>query len=227
MIKWNIVKYIDCMDEKEGLPSLPDNSIEMCFTDPPYNVNYKNKKKSMDKKSLNYTDDNSIYVKWCKSWFNELKRICSKAVLIHCGFSNLNMWIGDIEKPKGVLWHHKEDVQTGDSISHLMKLTPILIYGELNKRFRINPLRIKNKYDLVRGRFLHPCPINNALVSKILERQKPKTIIDPFMGSGTTAHSCIQLGIKYVGYELEKEYKKDIDKRISQKSVFGFIKSTI
>ena len=40
MIKWNKVKYIDCMDEKEGLPSLPDKSIDLCLTDPPYNVNF-------------------------------------------------------------------------------------------------------------------------------------------------------------------------------------------
>ena len=40
MIEWNIVKYIDCMDEKEGLPSLPDKSIDLCITDPPWNIKY-------------------------------------------------------------------------------------------------------------------------------------------------------------------------------------------
>lgn len=41
MIEWNTVKYIDCMDLDEGLPSLPDKSIDLCFTDPPWLNQYK------------------------------------------------------------------------------------------------------------------------------------------------------------------------------------------
>ena len=39
-MKWNTVKYIDCMDVEEGLPSLPEKSIDLCLTDFPYGVKY-------------------------------------------------------------------------------------------------------------------------------------------------------------------------------------------
>ena len=39
-------------------------------------------------------------------------------------------------------------------------------------------------------------------------------VLDPFMGSGTTAAVAKRLGRKYVGYELEEEYIKIAKKRL-------------
>jgi len=222
MIEWNKIIYDDCLNEENGLSTIPDKIIDLGFTDPPYNVNFTGEKKGLKPglKERKYEDKRENYLEWCQSWFHELKRIC-RGIIIHCGFPNLNMWIADIEKPRDIIYHYKEDVQSQSSLSHLTKLTPLLCYGEL-KRFSINPIKIKNKYDKIRGSFIHPCPMNNALVSRILERQEPKTVIDPFMGSGTIAHSCIQLGIKFLGYEFDKRYKIDIENRISQKNILQF-----
>ena len=44
---------------------------------------------------------------------------------------------------------------------------------------------------------------------------KPVSVIDPFIGSGTTAEVCIKLGIPYIGYEINPIYKHDIDIRIN------------
>ncbi len=35
------------------------------------------------------------------------------------------------------------------------------------------------------------------------------------METGTTAEVCTKLGIKWLGYEINKEYRKDIEKRLS------------
>lgn len=222
-MKWDTIKYIDCLDKDEGLPSLPDNSIEICFTDPPYNVGYKNKKASMKRFTTFYTDidkkTDAQYLQWCKSWFEELKRVCSGSILIHCGNPNLNMWIADIEKPIGILMHYKEDVQSTDRVAHLSKLTPILVYGNLKKRFKINPIKVKNKYDKSRGRFSHPCPMNSYLVVKVLERQEPVSCIDIFAGSGTIPRICKLLNIKFIGYEVNKGYRDDIQRRFSQSAI--------
>jgi len=39
--------------------------------------------------------------------------------------------------------------------------------------------------------------------------------LDPFMGSGTTAISCKNVGVNYIGFEKEEEYMKIIDRRIN------------
>lgn len=43
------------------------------------------------------------------------------------------------------------------------------------------------------------------------------TIIDPFMGSGTTAEACIDLGVDFVGVEIDVEYFEISRERISRR----------
>lgn len=222
-MEWNKILYIDCMDKERGLPSLPDNSIEMAFTDPRYNVGYKGKGKRNDEQIYEDSISYRKYLKWCKEWAFELRRITRKAVMIHCGFPNMSMWVHDIAKPNGYLYHYKPDVQTGSSTSHLVKLTPILIYGALNKRFRINPIKARNSKDKMRGEFKCNCPLNRNLLMQILGRQMPESVIDPFMGSATTAFCCEKLGIKYIGYEIDKTLKSDYHRNLSQKGLNNFI----
>ena len=42
------------------------------------------------------------------------------------------------------------------------------------------------------------------------------TVLDPFMGSGSTGVAAIELGFKFVGIEKEKEYFEIASKRIQQ-----------
>ena len=222
-IPWNQIFYIDCLSP-EGLPSLPSNSVHECFTDPPYNVNYKGKKKRSDEVKYSDNKTHDDYKEWCLEWFTELKRICSGSIYIHCGFTNLKMWINEIEFPFGILYHYKEDVQTGSSISHLEKLTPILVYRKPSKRFKINPIKIPNRKDLTRGTYKHSCPTNKGLIMEILKRQQPLTVIDPFMGSGSTAFCCQVLNIKYIGYEIDKTVKTDYFKNKAQLNIGVWMK---
>lgn len=61
---------------------------------------------------------------------------------------------------------------------------------------------------------IHPHPKPIALYDKILEELQPKSVIDPFIGSGTTAEACVKLGIKWLGYEIEEKYSHDINLRL-------------
>ena len=54
----------------------------------------------------------------------------------------------------------------------------------------------------------HPCERPVALYEWCIEQVpgQPKTILDPFMGSGTTGVACVQLGRKFTGIERERKY---------------------
>ena len=41
------------------------------------------------------------------------------------------------------------------------------------------------------------------------------TVIDPFMGSGTTGVACAELGVDFVGIELDEQYFEIAKKRIN------------
>jgi site-specific DNA-methyltransferase (cytosine-N4-specific) len=46
------------------------------------------------------------------------------------------------------------------------------------------------------------------------------TVLDPFLGSGTTAHVAQRLNRKWVGIELNSDYVKIINSRTAQKELF-------
>ena len=46
------------------------------------------------------------------------------------------------------------------------------------------------------------------------------TVLDPFMGSGTTAYVSQRLGRKWIGVELNPEYAKIIEQKTSQTELF-------
>lgn len=62
----------------------------------------------------------------------------------------------------------------------------------------------------------HPCQLPTALLFRVLKLTDPQTILDPFMGSGTTGVAAVQMGRKFIGIEREPKYFDIACKRIEQ-----------
>ena len=62
----------------------------------------------------------------------------------------------------------------------------------------------------------HKCEKPLGLIQKILAAENPKTILDPFMGSGTTLVAAKLEGRKAIGIELEEKYAEIAAKRLAQ-----------
>jgi site-specific DNA-methyltransferase (adenine-specific)/modification methylase len=74
---------------------------------------------------------------------------------------------------------------------------------------------------------LHPTQKPIALMKWCIEQVgNPKTILDPFMGSGTTGVAAVQMGRKFIGIEREPNYFEIACKRIEDAQrtfdMFGF-----
>jgi DNA modification methylase len=54
------------------------------------------------------------------------------------------------------------------------------------------------------GSHPHAKPVD--LLAQLIAPAKASTILDPFMGSGTTGVACAQLGRKFIGIEIERKY---------------------
>lgn len=64
----------------------------------------------------------------------------------------------------------------------------------------------------------HPCPRPLDQVAHIIEQwcRPTGTVVDPFMGSGTTGVACAKLGRKFIGIEIEPRYFDIACKRIEE-----------
>jgi DNA modification methylase len=235
------------MDENEGLFSLPDNSISLCFADPPFNINLPENKndgktfvqKAGRTKKVYYEDDMSPeeYKAWCEAWFSELIRVCER-VVIYCGTDNVRMWY-DIADPVGKFVYVMSFNTIITRIAWAGRYRDLMVYAKDKNEFlgRKIPVYANDGETIVEKKqtyklhtdviikdpnwniipkrdYIHPCPIDDQLPFKIIKQLNPDTVIDPFMGSGSTAEVCEILGIKWLGYEKVSDYKQDLDLRM-------------
>ena len=61
----------------------------------------------------------------------------------------------------------------------------------------------------------HPAPFPVALIDRIIRSTYAQVVLDPFMGSGTTAVAAKALGRDYIGFEISKQYVELANARIN------------
>lgn len=100
---------------------------------------------------------------------------------------------------------------------------PILVYGAdpLHQLKMTHTDVIRSTSTELADRSAHPCPKPLPFTRKLINRVAPSpadTILDPFMGSGTTGVAAIQLGHKFIGIEMNGDYLAIAKRRIAQAS---------
>lgn len=212
--------YEDCI---AGMKRLPDKSFDLCLTDPPYNINPKQHKLSCGtnryKQGAVFYDDNKNTEDWksfCHGWFVEARRV-SNILIFTPGEINLKLYC-DIEWPRGMLIHHKPDSQGGNTVSWFLKHEHVFVYSDMSlQKHGMPPISVyKCNVGYRAGKLSHWCPKSLKLWMWLINGFKPKSVLDPFLGSGTTAEACELLGIPWLGFEIETKYRVDIEKRIAR-----------
>ncbi len=237
------------MDEKEGLPSLDDNSIELGYVDPPWNSDmksnvrkYHNRMLDNDKNKVFFNDKIDNFEEWTLNWFNQLERVCEKIVLVISESSKF-WWIRNTYPTADVpvLW---KNGFSGSKVANKSRKSSYLLYGKfekekklkydyLAKRYNSHENPVIEPYTLEWGfcskekHFLHPSPKGITVALDVLKQLKPVSLIDCFTGSGSFLRAADILGIKWIGYEKNLIYKQDIDDRFSQKYLESFIEKWI
>lgn len=79
-------------------------------------------------------------------------------------------------------------------------------------------------WDTFRGDAFHPHQKPLPLMKYLIERCPGDTVLDPFMGSGTTGVACAELGRRFIGIEIDNDYfeiaRKRIEVAYAQKIMF-------
>ena len=92
---------------------------------------------------------------------------------------------------------------------------PLLVYGK-NKGVQMHDYFQQQNIEKM-GSYGHPCPKSVSWARWLITRACPDkngTILDPFMGSGTTGVAAKELGMNFVGIELSPNYFNIAKKRI-------------
>ena len=191
----------DCLDV---LKTLPDGSVDAVVTDPPYNVglNY-----------ASYEDRRADYAEWCAAWLAELQRLCAGPIAISVGQSNLGLWATIAPPTWWLAWW--KPAAMGRCVVGFNNWEPIALYGKPRKAV-CDVIRATIKPDASLAG--HPCPKPLEWGTRQVEMLSLEgaTVLDPFMGSGTTGVACVQTGRSFIGVEIDPTYYAIAERRIAE-----------
>lgn len=184
----------------EILPEL-DVKVDLVLTDPPYNVG----------KDYCDGDKRNDYQEWCQQWFDMMPM----PMLFTPGMVNLSMWF-QISHPTWVCAWIKPNQCSPSRVGGFNIWEPILVFGKLTKRIP------QDAWVMSIGQQVqaegHPCPKYLPFWKKLVVTctEEDNTILDPFMGSGTTLRAAKDLGRKAIGIEIEERYCEIAAERMAQ-----------
>ena len=226
-MKTNIIYNENCLD---GIKMLPDNCIDLVVSDPPYLLNQRGNAGNsggMLQKELNKKDKvfefNSVNI---EDYLHELYRVLKDGThcYLMCNHVNLTHFLKVIDESKFhfikcLIW------QKGNLImgTKYMNAFEYILFMSKGTNRNVNDCGIPDilsvpniKTKDIDGGNIHdsekPVRLMEILITQ--SSNKGDIVLDPFMGSGTTALACINKNRKFIGYEIDPKYHKLCEKRI-------------
>ena len=214
----------DCLN---AMKELPDKSIDLVLTDPPYiQDNHGGGDNKNWWRNLNQTG----HLEFVSNGFsdeilNEFERVCKIVnILIFCSNKQISKLMNFFEMRKYsttlLAWHKKNAIPFGNG-KYISDIEFILFVRGKNAPFNNSTNKENSKlfqYNYPTANRLHPTEKPIEILSRLLKihSNENDTILDPFLGSGTTARACKDLGRKCIGIEISKKYCDIAVQRLAQ-----------
>lgn len=213
----------DCL---EVMKSIPDKSIDLVLTDPPYNIARNNNFSTMGRAGIDFGE-------WDKgfdlfSYIDEVSRILKKdgSFVVFNAWRNLGA-IADYAETQGFETKDMIRLEKSNPMPRnrdrryitdyecaiwLVKKGAKWTFNRQNSKYQ----RPKFVANIESG--LHPTQKNLGLMQELIKihSNQEDIVIDPFMGSGTTGVACKNLNRKFIGIEKELKYFEIAKKRIEE-----------
>ncbi|MBQ1293283.1 MAG: site-specific DNA-methyltransferase [Clostridiales bacterium] len=220
----------DCI---RGLERIPDKSIDLIVMDPPYEMETagggafgpSNKQYHGELTQISKGISNDVLEKLC----GKMKAI---NIYIWCNKNQLRQYI-DYFEDMGcnidlLTWHKTNPVPTCNNkylsdteYCVFAREEGVKVYGsyETKHKFYVSSLNTADK-----DKYGHPTikPLNIIKNLIINSSRGGDLVLDPFIGSGTTAVACKLLGRHYLGFEIDPEYHQTAIKRVNEAETVGW-----
>jgi DNA modification methylase len=222
--------------------NIPDNSVDLVLTDPPYNLGIfmKERGTNMEKLRPNHFAfqgwDDLDFKTWCEQmdqFLCECRRILKKkgalvifmAVIKVETIINLAQKNGFYYKTTGI-WHKKNPIPRNMNLHFLNSNEPWIYFindgttGTFNNNGKPVHDFIETATISVseRKKGNHPTqkPVNLLSHFISLLSNDNEVVFDPFMGAGSTGVACMKLNRKFIGIDINEDYVNTTIKRIKE-----------
>ena len=205
ILKMEINKIIqgNCL---ELLKDYQDKCFDLCITDIPFNVGWK-----YGEYKDNLSDEE--YGNNCFEWFKAIERVSKRTIVkIPTKFSYIVL--PEFHKALGYLWtiiQHSPNA-TSHGAFNLNLYTQYIVSKGDGKKPKMD--LFKNTKNNLKTN--HPAEMPISPIMKLIEwfSEPNALILDPFMGSGTTAEACLKMNRNFVGIEMNNDFVNLANDRI-------------
>jgi len=207
----------DCIKE---IPKLKKESIDLIIADPPYNlkVDY-----GVCKDNLKKED----YLKWTKKWLKRCARVLKESGSIYIiNYSEMNSYVLRFCIPKELMFQNWITWHYPTNIGHSKRNFTKILHLSKGNFFKFN-----NPDNLVIPDFLEINLVKNTSKEKVngfpnqiplklmkilikIGSNEGDTVLDPFVGCGTTASACQEMNRNCIGIELNADYVRMAKERL-------------
>ena len=226
MLELNQIYLMDC---REGFKLIPDNSIDLIVTDPPYRLTSRGNagssggmcQKSDFKKGKVFKHNDIDISEYAPEFYRVLKD--GSHCYIMTNHINLQHMLNVCTEAglhfiKSLIWDKGNKIM---SQFYMSQFEYILFFRKGNA-VRINNcstsdiLNVPNRKTKVNGKNLHDTEKPVKLMRILIENSSKQNgvVLDPFMGIGTTAIACINSHRNFLGFEIDKDYWKIATERV-------------
>ncbi|MDR2198828.1 MAG: site-specific DNA-methyltransferase [Deltaproteobacteria bacterium] len=231
---------IICGDVLKIIKRIPDNSVDLVVTSPPYNIKNSTGNGLKDGRGGKWSNAGLIngyadhsdnmpyedYVLWQRNCLSEMLRVIPENGAI---FYN-HKWrvqngllqdraeiVKDFPVRQIIIWKRKGGINFNRGY---FLPTYEVIYLIAKPHFKLAPQANKcgDVWDYAQEtkKNEHPAPFPLNLIEHIVKSTTARIVLDPFMGSGTTALAALKNKRDYIGIELSENYCKMAKQRIQE-----------
>jgi site-specific DNA-methyltransferase (adenine-specific) len=204
------------MDCLTGLKLIPDNSIDLVVTDPPYKTISGGKGGTGNRPSGMLTKNdgkifthNSIEI---KDWIGDVFRVMKEGTHCYIFTNTLNLENMLTETRKaGFKLHNLLVWQKNNCTPNrwYMKNAEYVLFLRKGRAKAINTISSKTVHSFTNTKNrIHPTEKPCELLKSYIlnSSNEGDLVLDPFMGSGALALSSLLTNREFIGFELDKEY---------------------
>lgn len=212
------------MDCLEGMKELDDRSIDMIVTDPPYLMNYKSNRRVTRQKFdhiLNDQNQSALISSYIKECHRILKN--NTAIYMFCSWHNIDFFKSEFQKyfkMKNLIVWNKNNHGSGDLKGAYAPKHELILYGHKGRTvFQCG--RMADVIDFAKipsADLVHPTEKPIGLLEYFIRNNSNESdvVFDGFIGCGSTALACMNLSRKFLGFELDSNYYRIANDRISK-----------
>ena len=218
-MRLNTIYNEDCL---EGMKRIPDKSVDIIITSPPYNIGKMHSNTTKHGTYAGNDMEETDYQKWQLDIFSEMHIVLKDTGSL---FYNHKVRIKKGKAIHPLEWIFKTDFLLKQEITWDMGKSPNcdkIRFFPFSERVYWLTKNTKTKIDNVnklsdvwrvvpthnRKETGHIAVMPTEIADIVLQSVEGDVVLDPFMGSGTTAIACLNAGRQYIGFELDETYHK-------------------